>query len=47
MHSPIRQDLVLLRRGKDNAAARAFVEFLTSPAAQATIRASGYDTPTP
>lgn len=47
LHAPIRQDLVLLRRGEDNAAARAFVEFLTSPAAQATIRASGYDTPTP
>lgn len=47
LHAPIRQDLVLLRRGEDNAVARAFVEFLTSPAAQATIRASGYDTPTP
>ncbi|MGA1372736.1 MAG: molybdate ABC transporter substrate-binding protein [Pseudomonadales bacterium] len=45
LHAPIRQDLVLLQRGANNAAARAFVEFLATPAAVAAIRASGFDTP--
>ena len=43
MHSPIRQDLVLLDRAKDNEAARAFVAFLEIPAARARISAAGYE----
>ncbi len=42
MHDPIRQDAVLLKRGRDNAAARAFLTFLTSPAARAVIAGFGY-----
>jgi ABC-type molybdate transport system substrate-binding protein len=33
---------VLLARAKDNAAARAFLEFLRSPPARAKIGAAGY-----
>jgi molybdate transport system substrate-binding protein len=43
LHSPIRQDAVLLNRGKDNAAAVALVAFLKSEAAKAVIRSFGYD----
>ncbi|MGK6310444.1 molybdate ABC transporter substrate-binding protein [Variovorax sp. DT-64] len=42
LHSPIRQDAVLLARGKDNAAAVALVAFLKSDAAKAVIRSFGY-----
>jgi len=42
MHTPIRQDAVLLLRGKHNAAARAFLAFLTEPEGCAAIRAAGY-----
>jgi molybdate transport system substrate-binding protein len=41
-HEPIRQDAILLRRGADNVAATAFLEFLKSPEARATIEAFGY-----
>jgi len=43
LHEPIRQDLVLLRRAADNAAARAFLGFLQSPAAAGIIENYGYD----
>ena len=43
LHSPIRQDVVLLARGKDNAAAAALMAFLKSDAAKAVIRSFGYD----
>lgn len=43
LHAPIRQDAVLLARGRDNAAAGAFLEFLRSPKAAALIRSFGYD----
>ena len=43
LHQPIRQDAVLLARGKDNAAAVALVAFLKSEAAKAVIRSFGYD----
>ncbi|NDZ12367.1 molybdate ABC transporter substrate-binding protein [Variovorax sp. WS11] len=43
LHSPIRQDAVLLARGKDNAAAVALIAFLKSDAAKAVIRSFGYD----
>ncbi|WP_309970387.1 molybdate ABC transporter substrate-binding protein [Variovorax guangxiensis] len=42
LHSPIRQDAVLLVRGKDNAAAVALMAFLKSDAAKAVIRSFGY-----
>jgi molybdate transport system substrate-binding protein len=44
LHSPIRQDAVLLARGKDNAAAVALMAFLKSDAAKAVIRSFGYET---
>ncbi|VTU39395.1 Molybdate-binding periplasmic protein precursor [Variovorax sp. PBS-H4] len=43
LHNPIRQDAVLLTRGKDNAAAAALMAFLKSDAAKAVIRSFGYD----
>lgn len=45
LHEPIRQNAVLLSRAKDNAAARAFLEFLRSPQARAKIGAAGYAIP--
>ena len=45
LHAPIRQDLVLLRRGAGNAAARAFLEFLDTPAARRILVAAGYRAP--
>ena len=43
-HEAIRQDAVLLERGADSKAARAFVEFLNGPEAAAIIRKFGYGT---
>ena len=43
MHSPIRQDAVLLATGKDNAAARALLEYLKSAKAKIIIRSYGYE----
>lgn len=42
LHAPIRQDAVLLKVGENSAAARAFLEFLTSPDAVAVIQHYGY-----
>ena len=42
LHSPIRQEAVLLRRGKDNAAAVALMDFLKSARAVAIIETYGY-----
>ncbi len=42
LHDVIRQDAVLLERGADNEAARAFVEFLQSQEALAIIEKFGY-----
>lgn len=42
LYAPIRQDAVLLNKGKDNAAATAFLEFLKSPWAKDLIRGYGY-----
>ena len=44
LYSPIRQDVVLLDRGKDNPAARALLEYLRSDAAQKVVRKYGYGT---
>jgi len=45
LHSPLRQDAVLLNRGQDNPAARAFLAFLRSPAATGIIESQGYSRP--
>lgn len=42
LYAPIRQDAVLLKHGADNAVARAFLQYLQSDAARATIRSFGY-----
>lgn len=45
LHEPIAQGAVLLKQGKDNPAAIAFVDFLKSETAVALIQASGYSVP--
>ncbi len=42
MHDPIRQDALILTKGKDNPAARALVEYLRGAKAAEVIRAYGY-----
>jgi len=44
LHSPITQQAQLLKRGKDNAGAAAFLAFLQSKEARAIIEKDGYDT---
>ena len=41
---PIRQDAVLLARGRANPAAKALLDYLRSNKAQALIRSFGYET---
>jgi len=41
-YAPIAQQAVLLKRGKDNPAAKAFIEFLKGPSAQTVISHYGY-----
>lgn len=43
LHAPIRQDAVLLKHGANNAAARALLDYLNTPAALAIIRSYGYE----
>lgn len=43
LHAPIRQDVVILTKGKDNPAARALIEYLKSEKARAVIKSFGYD----
>jgi molybdate transport system substrate-binding protein len=45
LFAPIRQDAVLLRRGAQNAAARALCEYLKGPKAKKVIAAFGYQLP--
>ncbi len=42
-HQPISQDAVLLTRARDNAAARAFMDYLKSPRARQIIAGFGYE----
>jgi len=42
MHEPIRQDAVILDKGKDNAVAKVFVDYLKGPKAAAVIKSYGY-----
>ncbi|MDR7304929.1 molybdate ABC transporter substrate-binding protein [Rhodoferax saidenbachensis] len=43
LHTPLRQDAIVLNAGKDNAATAAFMVFLRSDAAKAVIRSFGYE----
>jgi molybdate transport system substrate-binding protein len=45
LHSPVRQDAVLLRHGANNEAAREFLAFLHSEKAIRRIEARGYEVP--
>ncbi len=45
LHSALRQDAVILKRGKDNRGAADFMRFLNSGTARAVIRSYGYETP--
>ena len=42
MHDPIKQGAVILNKGKDNAAAKALVDYLKGPKAAAVIKSYGY-----
>jgi molybdate transport system substrate-binding protein len=42
LHTPIRQDAVLLKRGANDEASKAFLEFLKGPEARAIIESFGY-----
>ncbi len=42
LYQPIRQDAVLLKSGKDNAAAQAFVQFIRDQQGQQIIKSFGY-----
>ena len=42
LHTPLKQDAVLLHAGKDNAAAQALLKYLQSEAAKTVIRSYGY-----
>ncbi len=43
LHEPIQQDVILLTNGKDNAAAKALLEFIGGPHAKAIIERYGYE----
>jgi molybdate transport system substrate-binding protein len=47
LHTPIRQDAVLLVHGRDNPAAGALLDFLRGDAARRRLRAFGYGEPAP
>jgi len=44
LHVPVRQEAVLLSHGAENEAARAFLDYLATESAKATITSFGYDT---
>ncbi len=43
LHDPIRQDAVILSKGKDNPAAQALIDYLKTPKAAALIKSYGYE----
>lgn len=45
LHRPLRQDAVILARGKDNKGAADFMRFLKTNTSRAVIRSYGYETP--
>ena len=44
-HGPIRQDAILLNRGRDNPAARAFIDFVQGADARRIIEEAGFELP--
>ncbi len=44
MFKPIRQDAILLKAGADNAAAKAFMDYLRGERAKAIAQSFGYGT---
>jgi molybdate transport system substrate-binding protein len=42
LHEPIKQDAVILNKGKDSAAAKALMDYLKGPKAAAVIKSYGY-----
>lgn len=42
LYAPIRQDVVLLSKGKDNPAAQALLDYLKSDAAKVVVKKYGY-----
>lgn len=42
LHDPIKQDAVILNKGRDNPAAKALMQYLQGPAAAAIIKSYGY-----
>lgn len=42
LHEPIKQDALILNKGKDNPAAKALLEYLQGPKAAAVIKSYGY-----
>lgn len=43
LHEPIKQDVILLTKGKDNPAAKALIEFIAGPQAKTIIARYGYE----
>jgi len=43
LHEPIKQDVILLTKGKDNPAAKALMAFMSSPQAKTIIERYGYE----
>lgn len=43
LHDPIKQDVILLTKGKDNPAAKALLAFMISPQARSIIERYGYE----
>ncbi|NGZ94519.1 MAG: molybdate ABC transporter substrate-binding protein [Nitrospira sp. WS110] len=43
LHEPIKQDVILLTKGKDNPAAQALMEFIAGPQAKTIIERYGYE----
>lgn len=43
LHEPIKQDVILLTKGKDNPAAKALMEFMSGPPAKTIIERYGYE----
>ncbi len=43
LHNPIRQDAVILNKGKENKAAAEFIKYLQSEPVKSIIRSYGYD----
>ncbi len=43
LHEPIKQDVIVLTKGKENAAAKALMEFMSGPQAKKVIEHYGYE----